>query len=49
MRTPTSVLILALTAHPALRRPAHLGGLVALQVGLFVGIIVLGGVGLAFP
>ena len=49
LSVPAGVLILALTAHPALRRPAHLGGLVALQVGLFVGIIVLGGVGLAFP
>jgi len=48
LSVPAGVLILALTAHPALRRPAHLGGLVALQVGLFVGIIVLGGVGLAF-
>jgi HD-GYP domain-containing protein (c-di-GMP phosphodiesterase class II) len=43
------VLILALTAHPALRRPAKVRGLVALQVGMFVGIVVLGVAGLMFP
>ena len=47
LSVPAGVLILALTALPALRRPADVRGLVALQVTLFAAIIVLGVRGLS--
>jgi putative nucleotidyltransferase with HDIG domain len=49
LSVPVGAVLLALTALPALRRPANVRGLVALQVTLFAGILVLGLVGLAFP
>jgi HD-GYP domain-containing protein (c-di-GMP phosphodiesterase class II) len=49
LSVPAGAVLLALTALPALRRPANVRGLIALQAGLFVGIIVLGLAGLAYP
>jgi HD-GYP domain-containing protein (c-di-GMP phosphodiesterase class II) len=49
LSVPVGAVLLALTALPALRRPANVRGLVALQVTLCAGILVLGLVGLGFP
>jgi HD-GYP domain-containing protein (c-di-GMP phosphodiesterase class II) len=49
LSVPAGAILLALTALPALRRPANVRGLVALQATLFTGIVALGLVGLAFP
>jgi putative nucleotidyltransferase with HDIG domain len=49
LSVPVGVFLLTLTALPALRRPANVRGLVALQITLFAGILALGAAGLAFP
>src|SRR6185312_6230009 len=49
LSVPAGVFILTLSALPALRRPAHVRGLVALQIALFAGIIALGVAGMLFP
>jgi HD-GYP domain-containing protein (c-di-GMP phosphodiesterase class II) len=49
LSVPAGVFLLALTALPALRRPADVRALLALQLALFAGIIVLGAFGMAFP
>jgi putative nucleotidyltransferase with HDIG domain len=49
LSVPAGAVLLALTALPALRRPADVRGLVALQAALFAGILALGALGMAFP
>jgi putative nucleotidyltransferase with HDIG domain len=49
LSVPAGALLLGLTALPALRRPANVRALLALQVSLLVGIAAFGAVGLAFP
>ncbi|HEY6889522.1 MAG TPA: HD-GYP domain-containing protein [Solirubrobacter sp.] len=49
LSVPAGALLLALTALPALRRPANVRWLVALQVSLFAAIIALGLFGMALP
>src|SRR4051812_29939858 len=49
LSVPVGVFLLALTALPALRRPADVRALLAVQATLFAGIVVLGVVGMAFP
>jgi HD-GYP domain-containing protein (c-di-GMP phosphodiesterase class II) len=49
LSVPAGAVLLALTALPALRRPARVRPLMAAQIALFVGIIALGLVGMAFP
>ena len=49
LSVPVGVLILTLSALPALRRPADVRGLLALQLTLFAAIIALGVAGLVFP
>jgi len=49
LSVPVGVLILTLSALPALRRPADVRGLLALQLTLFAAIIALGVAGMLFP
>ena len=49
LSVPAGAVLLALTALPTLRRPARVRRLMALQLTLFAGILVLGLVGMAFP
>src|SRR3954468_22558348 len=49
LSVPAGVFLLALTALPALRRPADVRALVALQIALFAGILALGVTGTLFP
>ena len=46
---PVGAFLLGLTALPALRRPRRVGALLALQAALFVGVLVLGALGLLDP
>jgi HD-GYP domain-containing protein (c-di-GMP phosphodiesterase class II) len=49
LSVPAGALLLALTALPALRRPANVRWLIALQASLFVAILALGVFGMTFP
>src|SRR4051812_32620338 len=49
LSVPAGVFLLALTALPALRRPADVRALVALQIALLAGILALGVTGMLFP
>ena len=46
---PAGAVILALSALPALRRPHHIGALIAAQIAIAVAIVSLGACALAFP
>jgi HD-GYP domain-containing protein (c-di-GMP phosphodiesterase class II) len=46
---PAGAFVLALSALPALRRPRHIGPLIAAQVALAAAILLLGASALAFP
>jgi HD-GYP domain-containing protein (c-di-GMP phosphodiesterase class II) len=46
---PAGALVLALSALPALRRPRHIGSLIAAQVTIAATILALGASALAFP
>ena len=49
LSVPVGCVLLTLTALPALRRPANVRGLLAVQLTLFTGILVVGALGMAFP
>jgi putative nucleotidyltransferase with HDIG domain len=49
LSVPTGAALLALTALPALRRPANVQRLIVIQGVLFVGVLMLGVIGLSMP